>query len=234
MSKILITLRLIIVLIITNSLSLTSQITAEQQDVLLDYKKYIQQQNDDSCIICINKINDINGFIEYDNYSYTPLGLACKFNRLGVIKYLLNKLSIDINLGYTDDIYEYNVLDIVITNKNLDIFKLLINRGVNYKDIFDEYGNNALSSAVKENQYEIAKILLEKGLDANGVGDLGSDYITIPLIIAVSQKDLKMVKLLMEFGADPNLKDKQEESAFSIAKNENLKEFIEVMDKKID
>ncbi len=59
-------------------------------------------------------------------------------------------------------------------------------------------GENALHIAVVRNEYEIAKELIESGIEINARGDLGHT----PLHEAASMADLKLVKLLVESGAD--------------------------------
>ena len=59
-------------------------------------------------------------------------------------------------------------------------------------------GENALHIAVIRNEYDIAKELIELGIEINARGDLGHT----PLHEAASMADLKFVKLLVESGAD--------------------------------
>ena len=59
-------------------------------------------------------------------------------------------------------------------------------------------GENALHIAVIGNEYEIAKELIELGIELNARGDLGHT----PLHEAAAMTDLKLVKLLVESGAD--------------------------------
>jgi len=208
-----------------------SQNKSDDAKSLLLLKEFIIENQVDSALIMVGEISNINAFINCNNFSYTPLGLACKYNRSEIVNQILNKDSVNVNLGYTDDFYEFNTLDLVIENRNNELFKLLLKRGVDYKEIFDEYGNNALSSAVKHKQYEMVELLLLKGLPVNGEGNLGSDYSIIPLLIAVENQDVKMVELLIENGADANLKNNQGYSPLSVARSLGLNNILAVLTK---
>lgn len=59
-------------------------------------------------------------------------------------------------------------------------------------------GENALHIAIGRYEYEIAKELIELGVEINARGDLGRT----PLHEAASKADLRFVKLLVESGAD--------------------------------
>lgn len=85
------------------------------------------------------------------------------------------------------------------------------------KDIFN-YIESLTSSQVKglslidstvNSEYEVIKALINSGINVDaytekGVGELNG---RTPLIIAVQQGNLKMVKMFLEAGANPNLKD---------------------------
>jgi len=208
-----------------------SQTKNDDEKSLLRLKEYIIENQVDSALLMVGEISNINAFVDCNGFKYTSLGLACKYNRNEIVNQILNKDLVNINLGYTDDIFEFNTLDLVIENGNNELFKLLLKRGVDYKEIFNENGNNALSSAVKHMQYEMVELLLLKGLPVNGVGDLGSDYSTIPLLIAVENQDVKMVELLIEKGADANLKNPQGYSSVSVARSLDLSSILEILTK---
>ena len=61
-------------------------------------------------------------------------------------------------------------------------------------------GYTALHMAVKEDNEEHCKVLLENGADPNVFG-VKSDYFKTPLHRARTQK---VVQLLLKYGADPN------------------------------
>ena len=85
-------------------------------------------------------------------------------------------------------------------------------------------GENALHVAVIRNDYEIAKELIELGIQINARGDLGHT----PLHEAASMGNLNMVKLLVESGADVHALT-EGEPPFTLArfhKNDNICDYL--------
>jgi ankyrin repeat protein len=114
--------------------------------------------------------------------------------------------------------------------------------------IFDNYDNTLLHLAVKQNNFEMVKLLTERGLLANQANRFGNsplsiavingnleiaehllhrnfdpnaEYIKgIPLLLAVNANDAKMVELLLSKKADPNIDDG--EPLLRAAANDNI------------
>jgi ankyrin repeat protein len=118
---------------------------------------------------------------------------AIKNENIEQIKYLL-KNGADINGG------AYNI-PIIDSVNNTEILKLLI---LNNADVNSGYANGttALINAVKKENAESAKLLLEQGVNINSSygAKYGAKY--TPIQIAVLNNDKKMIKLLQEYGAD--------------------------------
>jgi len=74
-----------------------------------------------------------------------------------------------------------------------------------------EYGGSALVKAAESNQLAIASELIARGVDANSFKGEG------PIIAAVKNQDLPMVKLLVKHGADVNAKKKLGKAPIDIA-----------------
>ena len=64
-------------------------------------------------------------------------------------------------------------------------------------------GETALHKAAHVGNLEIAKMLLERGADANAI----ADYSIRPLMYAVGRGDIEMVQLLLRYGADPSARN---------------------------
>ncbi|MBF0290457.1 MAG: ankyrin repeat domain-containing protein [SAR324 cluster bacterium] len=86
-----------------------------------------------------------------------------------------------------------------VHNNAAAVSKFLIENGAD-PNTTDEFGESPLHSASFNNNYEIAFSLLQKGADPNCRSNSG----TAPLHKCFSKKNLL---LLLEFGADPLLKD---------------------------
>ncbi len=109
-------------------------------------------------------------------------------------------------------------LTALMLTSSLEITKLLIDNGadVNAKD--DEFGQTALTQAVKWDRLEIAKLLIDNGADINarGSGMFGNPPLIIgvinymdngPLLYYEYSEILEKIKFLIDKGADVNVKD---------------------------
>lgn len=82
---------------------------------------------------------------------------------------------------------------------NLEIVKKLVNAGADVNQT-QMNGEGALANAANNDNYEVAEYLLEKGADPNKIAYQG----ITPLAVAESSR---MIKLLLAYGADPNIPD---------------------------
>lgn len=88
---------------------------------------------------------------------------------------------------------------------------------------------NLLITAVLNNNYEIAKKLIESKADVNWKDGFDTDA----LMYACSNGNIKIVKLLLENGANVNSKDKQGNTVLSAAKESNNIELVEYIENKL-
>lgn len=77
----------------------------------------------------------------------------------------------------------------------------------------DQKGNPLLTIAVRSQYPEIAKLLLDAGADVNR---LSGDRAWSPLMDAVQKGDGAMASLLLERGADPNIRSKDGQTALIV------------------
>lgn len=84
------------------------------------------------------------------------------------------------------------------------------NGAVNYESTFSEAKYNPLYTAVEYNQYECAKLLIEKGANTTFKSFLGYT----PLIESISTENLNLIKLLLDNGAETQI-NQQDEGFFS-------------------
>jgi ankyrin repeat protein len=135
----------------------------------------------------------------------TPLMLAAKNGHTDIVRLLISE-------GADIDAVDYRgktALDQAIIKNNIDITKLLLQ-----DDIFDS-GDNALASlalAISLNQFQIANLLIKKGVDIN------EQYGDMPLLSWCIYNDyIKGAKLLIKSGADITQKDKHNRIALDYA-----------------
>ncbi|WP_294654371.1 ankyrin repeat domain-containing protein [uncultured Fusobacterium sp.] len=121
---------------------------------------------------------------------------------------------------YTDIYYGENF-------KNIDIFEKY---GVTVK----KYGNNCLRKAVYDKNQKLAQMFLDYGADINyhEYDQVFTDNST-PIIVAATTDSLKLVKWLVEKGADITIKNKFGERPYSIAvlnKNQEMIDYIKSLE----
>ena len=115
--------------------------------------------------------------ISYDELADTrsPLSTSVKTNNMEITKLLLEN-------GAADSIYIQFLNNRLVTDRSIDV---------------------ALNVSVISGYYELTKLLLEYGANPNSRPNIGNRR--VPLMNAIGNEDLKMIQLLMSYGADPTL-----------------------------
>ena len=166
-------------------------------------------------------------------YQFTELGWACYKGDLNTVKKLIEEGACK-KRCLADIIYQYDVLYVSIMYNKIKIVEYFINAKENVNRIYDEDAMTPLSLACMNNKPDMAfamsKLLLDAGANVNGGGDAGGDYIIYPLFEAIKNNNLKLVKLLIDSGADITIVDKQDETIFTIIDgygvNSEMKDYI--------
>lgn len=135
---------------------------------------------------------------------------------LKTIEYVNKKINLNFNA--TNENGDTFLIAASRRSSSVKIFKSLIGYGadVNAKD--DEFGQTALTQAVKWDRLEIAKLLIDNGADINarGSGMFGNPPLIIgvinymyngPLPYYEYSEILEKIKFLIDKGADVNVKD---------------------------
>lgn len=155
----------------------------------------------------------INSFIKsIGNYDYTQLGIYCKENNLSGIQKLVNA-GADITLAKRDSTYIYDALYVAIENNHLQVVEYLLDNNANVNQIYTEEGLMPLSLACKLNYFDISKKLIERGANINGVILADSDYVITPLFMALQNDNYKLAKLLLDQGADVEIRNEIDKTA---------------------
>lgn len=97
--------------------------------------------------------------------------------------------------------HQQNYLEYAAANGHPTLVRALIQYGAD----FQESGTDALCFAIKNRHFEVARVLIEAGVDVNQRGDLGND---LPMIHALQTQNQAIVQLLVDAGAELNQKDK--------------------------
>jgi len=176
-----------------------------------------------------------NEFVKtMDRYEFTNLGLAIYNGNLNAARRLIMQgANKERCLG--DETFQYDVLYTSVLFGKIDLLEYFINTERNVNKVYDENGVTLLSLACMKDDpdmtFRMSKMLIEAGANVNGGGDMGFDYIIYPLFGAVRSNNFKLVKLLVEHGADITVADKQGETVFSIMERggvlPEIKEYIQ-------
>jgi ankyrin repeat protein len=133
-----------------------------------------------------------------DFFGGTPLQYAARYGQYEVVR-LLSHAGADINAGRGR-----TPLQFAIIGNFLDIVTFLIREGAHVNARPRGSRRTALHCAVLLGRYDIARQLLELGADANAQ----DDYKDTPLHDAARSKDVRMVELLLQYGADRKIRNR--------------------------
>ena len=130
-------------------------------------------------------------FNVYQSSGLTPLTLACQQGHLGIVELLITK-------GTHFDVEIKTALMEARENEHYPVVKHLLCNNAD-PNIVSNDGKTALHYSCSNGHYNIVALLLDHNADPNpnGTGET-------PLIIAFRKRDYKIMKLLLEKGADVN------------------------------
>lgn len=106
---------------------------------------------------------------------------------------------------------------LVVNSGDAEAVSLFLSAGFD-PSLVDAKGTPILSLAVRAQNLEIAKLLIDAGADVNRQS---ADRGYSPLMDASQKGDLAMARMLLEKGADPNLKSKDAQTALVICAGRN-------------
>lgn len=157
-------------------------------------------------VLCVKAINNYPSNVVVDSENNTLLHLAVQSGNCALISYLLER-GCDPKLKNNAGLTPAALAAQIASNNKWQIVNLF----VEFKQDEDaiKYGfNKALLCAVKDNNYIMAKKLLENGAMAQAelfFDDTGNGY----LHEAVKNKNIRMIELLLEYHADMTLENKE-------------------------
>ena len=180
----------------------------------------------------IKHISDIDSLIPLDTYhTYSLLGYACLYKNKAAVQKLIS-LKANIDYAYSDEIFVYDALYMAINNEDYSLTKQLLSLGADPNKPYNENGLCPLVASCNVNNVAIASLLLKNGAKANGIGNLGGDYIEIPLIAAVMKGNKDMVLLLLKHGAQREVKDESGHSPLFYARQKKNVPIIRMLQKR--
>ncbi|MBI2743560.1 MAG: ankyrin repeat domain-containing protein [Chlamydiales bacterium] len=164
-----------------------------------------------------------------DGFKKTPLMHACEMGWVEAVE-LFTSFGADTNLSTGTG---ETPLILCVENGEDEIIPILIKHGVKVNEVDPILGRTALSVACKCNYTSIVRVLLASGADPSlGISEKEHQPFP-PLLLACMNGNLKMVKLLVEAGADVNegfTRAKEAHTAFSAAcgveKNDEVIQYL--------
>lgn len=153
----------------------------------------------------------------------TPLYDAYQFDRIVSFVYMLsiganpnakNKNGVSILFGICDD-------------EQVEFLKVLVRYKVNVNEISQPEGANALAPCIHRENPEMVKILCQAGINVNHKDPLGN----CPLLYAVQYGNAKIAKILMEYGAHPDMPNNYHMTPMFLAKQYSKTDLINIMER---
>ncbi len=174
----------------------------------------------------VNSLLDAGAKINTKNHNGgTALMYAATLDAVQISKTLLRH-------GASPDAQAVNgwtPLMVACVKGNLQVIKLLLGSGGNV-NLADIYGWTPLMRAVDRKRIDVVKLLLEnRPIDVNAAND---QSITA-LHFAAAKGYLSIAKLLVESGADPDMKDANGRTPAMVSKNSGFYEISRLLEKKI-
>lgn len=135
---------------------------------------------------------------------------------------------LDINV---EDKYGYTPIIVAIVSKNNDILKFLLDNGANVFSEHPGFGKLTLHTAAYFENVEAVKMLLEKNSSIINVKSKHDGWTALQE--AVLKNNVEIVKILLDNGANPLLRDNKGGSAMDMAAEFGKGEIVKLLRKKI-
>ncbi|XP_038607034.1 ankyrin repeat and SOCS box protein 3 isoform X1 [Tachyglossus aculeatus] len=120
---------------------------------------------------------------------------------------------------------ETTPLFLAVENGHTEVAKLLAEHGADVNGSHSMCGWNSLHQAVFQENMEMIKFLLEKGVNVECQDDFG----ITPLFVAAQYGKLESLSLLIEYGANVNCQASDKATPLFIASQEGLQKCVEVL-----
>ena len=191
-----------------------------------DLSRCIEKNNIKKLTEILPKIADINEVFEYKNVKKLNIIIYSIYVNAGIdiIKLLLDN-GADVN--FRDENRNTPFLYAALYSDNIELFDMLKEYGADINAL-NVINANAVMAAVY-NGYNILEKLIKMGININNQNTGGWSAL---MSVALDKKPLEMAKLLIDNGADINIKNKSDKTALDIAKEVDYKEMADLLQTK--
>ena len=153
-----------------------------------------------------------------DVYGWTSLMIASGYGNIDIIDRLFATGQCNANI---ENIFGDTALFIATERGRPEIVDRLVVYGANYYHLNND-GENLLYNAVRSRNINMIQKILSLGLDVNQQDIYGRT----PLMTAVNFGNKEKIKILLEHGADPNIKNNFGQKASDFTVYENIKSLL--------
>lgn len=119
------------------------------------------------------------------------------------------------------------MLNVAIRSEQVDEVKWILQHEIDLDAVSKDRGYSALMDCVWKKNLELAKILVEKGVNLDFTSTDGQSA----LVLAVGEGNVKMVQLLADAGANPDKADALGMSAYGYAKLFKRDDIVQILEK---
>jgi uncharacterized protein len=176
----------------------------------------------------IQAIKDGANVNAQDGQGRTPMMLATLRNDPKTVKALIDAgADVNIQADNKDNPYLYSGAE-----GYLEILKMTIEAGADMK-LTNRYNGTALIPAAEHGHNDVIEYLLkESDVDVNHINNLGWTALMEAIVLGSGGKEhQRAVELLIEYGADVNIPDRNGVTALAHAKSEGFTEIAEMLEK---
>ncbi|KAI8628444.1 ankyrin [Xylariaceae sp. FL1651] len=179
-----------------------------------------QAVQDENFEILQHMVQNVAHVEQRDATGSTPIHLAAATRSKRICTVLLEK---DVVMDVLDRSDRSPLHRCQCSSGGTEVAKLILNRCPELIDRIDGFGKTALYMACEKGNEKMAELLLLMGANPNKYGQ--GQF--IPLVSAIdaaarSRNKIHLVKLLLEHGADPGIRDGSGRTAFEAANNAGL------------
>lgn len=160
------------------------------------------------------------------NYLLYPLGVACRKGDMATVKQLL--ATNDEPMAMANEVYEFDILYAAIYYNQEAILRYALTKykNLNNRLYSDEYGLTLLTLACRLSNTKLSEILLEHGINVNGHQSQSDMYTVYPIMEAIENKNTALVRLLLKYGANTKVADKEGNTPLLLAHELGLNEIV--------